>query len=242
MENDMYQWLENCIKEYYQFVRVLKKDAGKEILLYRHKELGKLVVVKKMEKPLPVYLKLVDTKHASLTQIYEVAVNDVSTLILEEYVDGVSIADLLETKTFSNEVMLRIAMQLCEGLYVLHINHIIHRDIKPENIWMLQDGTVKLMDFDASRIYREYEGKDTVVLGTVGYAAPEQYGEAQTDERTDIYALGILMNVMLTGKHPVQEMAGGAIGKIIEKCIMVNPRKRYASVLEVKKQLEKIRY
>ena len=242
MENEMYQWLENNIIEYYQLVRVLKRDTSKEILLYRHKELGKLLVVKRLAKSLPVYMKLVNVKHVSLAQILEVAVNHSSTLILEEYIDGVAIADLLEERTFPIEEMLQIAVQVCDALYVLHTNQVIHRDIKPENIWMLSDGTIKLMDFDAARIHRESEGKDTVVLGTVGYAAPEQYGEAQTDERTDIYSLGIVMNVMLTGKHPVQEMVGGAIGKIIEKCILVNPQKRYASVLEVKKQLEKIRY
>lgn len=87
-----------------------------------------------------------------------------------------------------------------------------------------------------------YSEKDTRTVGTIGYAAPEQYGEAQSDARTDIYGLGIMMNVMLTGKHPVNEMAAGKMGNIIEKCIMVNPNKRYKNVMEVKEKLNKLHY
>ena len=68
-------------------------------------------------------------------------------------------------------------------------------------------------------------------LGTTGYAAPEQYGITQTDERADIYSLGVLLNIMLTGKHPSRELASGRLGRIVQKCTMMNPGKRYKSVL-----------
>ena len=163
-------------------------------------------------------------------------------MILEEFIPGITIAERLEQETLSERYVKEIISQVCDGLYALHLNQIIHRDIKPENILVMKNREVKIMDFDAAKIYKMYSQKDTRTVGTIGYAAPEQYGEAQSDERTDIYGLGILMNVMLTGKHPVNEMAIGKIGNIIEKCIMVNPNKRYKHVMEVKEKLNKLRF
>lgn len=238
--NEMYQWLENNIREYYQFVRVLKKDDNKEILLYRYKRTGQPIVVKKMKDIIPVYERLVSIRHPVLTEVIEMASNEEITMVIEEYIDGITVADILETELLSLDTTRKICLQICDGLYVLHVNNVIHRDIKPENIFTLPDGSVKIADYDVARMYKNFEVKDTRILGTIGYAAPEQYGEAQTDEKSDIYALGILMNVMLTGKHPSQDAAKGKIGDIIEKCIMVNPKKRYKNILEVKEQLKKL--
>lgn len=238
--SEMYQWLENNIGEYYQFVRALKKDENKEILLYKHKSTGQSIVVKKMKDIIPVYERLVCIRHPALTEVIEMASSKDKVIVIEEYVNGISIADALETELLSPDATRKICLQICDGLYALHVNGVIHRDIKPENIFILPDGSVKIADYDAARMYKNDELKDTRILGTIGYAAPEQYGEAQTDEKSDIYALGILMNVMLTGKHPSQDAAMGKIGSIIEKCIIVNPKKRYQNILEVKKQLKKL--
>ena len=78
---------------------------------------------------------------------------------------------------------------------------------------------------------------DTQVLGTTGFAAPEQYGLSQSDARTDIYSLGVLMNVMLTGQHPSKRLAEGRMGRIIEHCPRVNPAKRYRDVLRLMEEL-----
>ena len=101
---------------------------------------------------------------------------------------------------------------------------------KPENV-IIRGSEAILIDFDASRIFKSDTNQDTQILGTTGYAAPEQYGIAQTDERADIYSLGVLLNIMLTGKHPSKELASGRLGRIVQKCTMVNPEKRYKSVL-----------
>ena len=241
-EIEMYQWLENNIKEHYQFVRVLKKNNSKEILLYQHKETKRAFVVRKLNSVLKVYKILTTFTHLALTRVVETATNESQTLVIEEYIDGISITDLLEIQSFTLESMCRICIEICDGLYALHTNQIIHRDIKPENIFILPDGMVKIIDYDTARIYCKYGKKDTVALGTIGYAAPEQYVEAQSDERTDIFAMGILMNVMLTRNHPVKEVAHGKIGSIIEKCIMVNPQKRYRNILELKEALNKLVY
>ena len=145
-------------------------------------------------------------------------------------------------RALSEDDVIRLGIDLCKALEYCQCQNIIHRDIKPENVMVMKGKKVKIIDFDAAKIYKMYSEKDTRTVGTIGYAAPEQYGEAQSDERTDIYGLGIMMNVMLTGKHPVNEMATGKIGNIIEKCIMVNPSKRYRDVMEVKEKLNKLRY
>lgn len=120
----------------------------------------------------------------------------------------------------------RITLQLCSALWVLHSLGAVHRDIKPENV-IIRGSEAVLIDFDASRIFKNESGGDTQILGTTGYAAPEQYGIAQTDQRADIYSVGVLLNIMLTGKHPSRELAPGKLGRIVQKCTMVNPKKRY---------------
>ena len=91
-----------------------------------------------------------------------------------------------------------------------------------------KNGRVVLIDFNASRKVSE-ACKDTVIMGTVGYASPEQLGVTQSDARTDIYAAGILLNVMLTGRHPTQGYAKGRAGSIVRKCTALNPEDRYQS-------------
>lgn len=98
------------------------------------------------------------------------------------------------------------------------------------------DGRVVLIDFDASRRVSN-NGKDTQIIGTVGYAAPEQLGLAQSDARTDIYATGVLMNVMLTGLHPTQQFARGRMGRIIRKCTHINPNERFQSAEKLSRAL-----
>lgn len=238
----MYQWMEENLKEYYTFVKVLKKKDCGEVLLYKHNQSGNYVVVKKLKGFYPAYERLLGVKQKNLPLIYEVCRNEAETLILEEFIQGITLTERLEQETLSESYVREIMSQVCDGLYALHSNQIIHRDIKPENIMVTKNREVKIIDFDAAKIHKIYSEKDMRTVGTIGYAAPEQYGESQSDERTDIYGLGIMMNVMLTGKHPVNEMATGKIGNIIEKCIMVNPNKRFKNVMEVKEKLNKLYY
>lgn len=119
---------------------------------------------------------------------------------------------------------------------MLHSLGAVHRDIKPENVIIRGDQAV-LIDFDAARIVKNRSDADTQVLGTTGYAAPEQYGISQTDGRADLYAMGILLNIMLTGKHPSKKLAGGRLGRIVQKCTMINPEKRYKNVLHLMESL-----
>ena len=108
----------------------------------------------------------------------------------------------------------------------------VHRDVKPENI-ILRGSDAILIDFDAARLHKPEHEADTQVLGTTGFAAPEQYGLSQSDLRTDIYSVGILINVMLTGQHPSKQLAPGRLGRVVERCTQVSPEKRYPNVLRL---------
>ena len=110
---------------------------------------------------------------------------------------------------------------------------IVYRDLKAENVMLTMDGKIKLVDFDISRKYQEGKKRDTRLLGTAEYAAPEQFGYFQTDQRTDIYAFGVLFNYMLTAKFPVELVTEGIYGEVIRKCTEMEPGKRYQSVDEI---------
>lgn len=109
---------------------------------------------------------------------------------------------------------------------------IVHRDVKPDNV-IIRGTEAVLIDFDASRIYKNENREDTQILGTTGFAAPEQYGLSQSDGRADIYALGVLLNIMLTGEHPSRKLASGRMGRIVQRCTMVNLEKRYKNILHL---------
>jgi hypothetical protein len=165
--------------------------------------------------------------------------------LIREYFEGVTLADYLRSRGPMPAVdMCAIALQLCGVLAYLHSRPkpVIHRDIKAENIIITEDQAVKLIDFDIAREYDETAGSDTVYYGTKAYSPPEQFGYAQTDARTDIYALGVLMLFMLTGSKEREQLAqieDIRYQRIIRKCLSFAPNDRYASVTALQKALEK---
>ena len=204
--------------------------------LLRHKQSGKRLVFREFEGSAQVYRRLLAVDCPNLPQIAEVAEQEGRVAVLEEYIGGDTLADLLEGALCTPEEAREIVLQLCRALWVLHSLGAVHRDVKPENV-ILRGREAVLIDFDASRVYKEDSDADTRVLGTTGYAPPEQYGLSQTDGRADIYAVGVLLNVMLTGKHPSRELAGGRLGRIVQKCTMMNPKKRYKNVIHLMESL-----
>lgn len=186
-----------------------------------------------------VYFVLKNLYHPNIANVYDVFADEDKITVLEEYVSGQTISEYLEDNLFSPEGVKNVVIALCDALDFLHSHKIIHKDIKPENVMLDSSGNVKLIDFDASRIYKPYQSKDTQIIGTIGYAAPEQYGFCQSDGRTDIYSLGVLINVMLTGKAPETKLYNGKLKKIIVKCTQHISDNRYQNVKELKKSLEK---
>lgn len=232
-------WLENVLAKQYRIVKVIKKNNKKEILLLENKDNHIRVVCRKYFEKInsDVYRILTKIIVPNLLEVYDVQEEENQTIILEEYVDGISVAELLADEKYTPYGMRRVIEQVCSGVEVLHRNQIILRDLKPENILIDSKGHVKVIDYDAAKIYKKENDADTVLLGTAGYAAPEQYGIVQSDMRTDIYALGVLINVMLTGEHPSRKMCKAKYKRVVEKCTKINPNDRYQSVQELKKHL-----
>ncbi len=214
----IYQYLLSSIDAEYETVKTIKNSERGCVSLLQNKQNGTRFIFRHYQGSGEVYRKLLSVSCRNLPKIMEAAEQDGMVAVLEEYIQGDSLAFLLAGACFTPAEARKITFQLCNALWVLHSLGAVHRDIKPENVI-------------ASRIFKSEISHDTQILGTTGYAAPEQYGITQTDERADIYSLGVLLNIMLTGKHPSKELANGKLGHIVQKCTMVNPKKRYKSVL-----------
>lgn len=231
-------WIDKIISEQYKLVKVLKNTDKTQICVYEHKELGKRLVKRSIEGTGEVYEILRTLSHPNIANVYEAFKSETGVTVLEEYVDGQTVGEYLLDNLYAPSGVKAIITSLCDALNFLHSNKIIHKDIKPENVMIDNNGNVKLIDFDAARIYKPYRSEDTKILGTTGYAAPEQYGLNQTDERTDIYAIGVLMNVMLTCEPPQKKLYNGKLKKVIVKCTQMIPDNRYQSIDELKRNLK----
>lgn len=208
--------------------RELKRSENGAVILLRDRTTGERMIYREFNGSPEAYRKLRTIHSQHLPRVYAVAVREGTVCTLEEYISGDSLAAILQSGTLPLETVRQIALQLCAALKELHGAGVVHRDIKPENILVRGQDAV-LIDFDASRLTKPEHDTDTQIMGTAGYAAPEQYGFSQTDARADIYAMGILLNEMLTGRHPAKSLAEGELRPVIEKCIEVNVDKRYAS-------------
>lgn len=234
----MHEWLETILKEKYQFVTCLRKTEKNEIVILEHKTLHKRIIKRTFLGNPEAYRKLLTLKHKNMTEILEVVEFEDKVIALEEYIDGVTLLDLINENLYKENQVKKLVGELCDVLSFLHSFNIIHRDIKPENI-MIENSTqiLKLIDFDSARIYKKYYPRDTEYLGTVGYTAPEQYGGV-SDRRTDIKQVGELMKVMLTGETSDKIPYSGKLADVIAKCIHISPDKRFQTAEELKRSLK----
>lgn len=228
----IYEALLRRVREEYDVEKTLKSGDRGVILLIRHKQTKTRYVFRSFSGVGEAYRKLLDVSCPHLPKIEDTAEKDGQVAVLEEYIQGDTLAYLLEGPPLSEDQAKDIAIQVSRALAVLHSLGIVHRDIKPENI-LLRGSEAVVIDFDASRISKPENTSDTRIMGTTGYAAPEQYGFSQTDARADIYALGVLMNEMLTKQHPASRLADGCLRPVIERCIEVNVDKRFSSAEEL---------
>ena len=220
----------------YTLVTVLSEKNDGLVMRLRNKENGRDLVLRSFPKYLDAYETLCDVRCENLPEIYESVALEDGQIVLEQYIDGLTLAQAMETGRYHYMGARKVMLGLCNALTVLHKRSLVHRDIKPENVMLDKDGRVVLIDFNASRNFSQ-GGIDTVILGTVGYAAPEQLGLLPTDARTHIYAAGVLLNVMLTGKHPSDRFASGWAGRIVRKCTALNPNDRYQTAKKLAQQL-----
>lgn len=229
---------EECALSFYRELAPLHEKHG--VYLVRHVQTGKLCV----KKQLTVYNKTVYDRLKTepipgLPRIYE-AVEDGGVLtVIEDYLHGETLAACLEReKTLPPARAADLMGQLCAIVSRLHKAKpaIIHRDIKPANIMLVED-RVYLLDLNAARQDCGAGTQDTALIGTAGYAAPEQYGFGTSDERTDIYALGVLYHEMLTGERELSTPVRGTAGRVIRRCTRLKPGERYASADALRKAL-----
>lgn len=191
---------------------------------------------------------LLEVRHTNIATVYDYLYANNNTYIIEEFIIGRTLQEILdEIGLFSETEVVRIMLDVCLGLeqFHSHIPPIVHNDIKTSNIMMREDGSIKLMDFDISRIVKEGANKNTRLFGTEEYASPEHYGFGQSEPSTDIYTLGVSMHEMLTGKGLTNERKmtyEGKLSRIIQKCIEVDKSKRYQDASELRVDLEKYLY
>ena len=202
---------------------------------------------------------LKELKHPYLPSIADIIENDDTIIIVMDYIEGRPLSDiLLEEGTIEEDKVVDYAIQLCDVLDYLHSQNppIIYRDLKPANIMLKPDGKITLIDFGTARKYNYDSVSDTTCLGTIGYAAPEQFaGETlrQTDARTDIYNLGATMYHLLTGVNPSEppyelypirrwdERLSNGLEKIILRATRKDPEKRFNDCKEMSYALQHFR-
>lgn len=225
------------LDETYENLAVLKKDT----FVVRHKQTGKIYVKKYVDKNLlPIYSRLPQINDRRFEKIFDYAADIQKGIIITEYISGMTLQEYRETKGFlSEQEACHIIGDLLQVLGKIHAVGIIHRDINPNNVMISNDGIVKLIDFNIARQKKGLQGTDTTILGTAGYAAPEQYGFSQTDERTDIYSIGVLWNTLLTGYLPSEKRYSCyPLEQIIQRCTEMDRRQRYQNVQEILDALE----
>ncbi len=218
-------------------------NEAHRVYLVQHIESHRMFV----EKHLTVYHKavfesLVNAPIHNIPRIYELVEDNLQLIVIEEYFDGVTLASQLEKGPLSESEAVKITCALCDIVEQLHSRTppIIHRDIKPSNIILTEDGDVKLVDLDAAKPYEGTADRDTQLIGTTGYAAPEQYGFGSSDVRTDIYAIGVLMAEMVHGSFSRSQLTNWPYDRIAEKCTRIDPALRFSSVKEVRSALAKL--
>lgn len=217
---------------FYRDIATLNEAHG--VTLVQHVE-TKAVYVKKTltvyDSRVFQYLK--DHPAPGIPNIEELVETDGQLHVIEEYISGRSLREILDTDgPLPVAGALSCLQQLCDILRPLHSLSppIVHRDIKPSNLLLTPAGRWYLVDFNAAKEASDTQARDTVLIGTVGYAAPEQYGFSASQPTADIYALGVLLNEMLTGKLPQQVLAQGPLAPVIQKCLRMEPARRYQTV------------
>ncbi|MCR5249235.1 MAG: serine/threonine protein kinase [Lachnospiraceae bacterium] len=205
-----------------------------DIILVRHGESGERFVKKILGTyDRSVYDYLQEHPVRNMPRIILLYEGENSLIVIEEYIEGKTLEELLQEGTFSEDFALSVTKKICSVLDELHhaLNGIVHRDIKPSNVMVGPDDSVYLLDLNIAKWYDESKSDDTEHMGTRNFAAPEQagFGMKASSEKTDVYALGMLMNVMLTGKFPKEEKAEGKLWPVIERCISLDPKDRFST-------------
>lgn len=236
----VYLAMDKRLNKQWAVKEIRKKGSGKNDEVIINSLIAEANLMKKLD-------------HPALPRIVDIIDNGQTIYVIMDYIEGESLDKILEEYGPQPEdVVLNWGIQICDALGYLHSQHppIIYRDMKPANIMLKPDGNLKVIDFGIAREYKEQNLSDTTVLGTRGYAPPEQHGSRQTDVRSDIYAFGMTLHHLLTGKDPrpaeyiyvpVRQWNPGlseGIEEIINKCTELSPEDRYQNCAELMYDLQ----
>lgn len=234
----VYLAMDKRLNKQWAVKEIRKKGSGKNEEIVVNSLLAEANMMKKLD-------------HPSLPRIVDIIDNGVTIYVVMDYIEGESLDKILnEYGAQPEEMVVNWAKQLCDALSYLHSQKppIIYRDMKPANVMLKPEGNIKIIDFGIAREYKEQNLADTTVLGTKGYAPPEQYS-GQTDPRSDIFALGMTMHHLLTGVDPRNgepyapvrqwnpELSEG-IETIIDRCVEPAAENRYQSCADLLYDLE----
>ncbi len=232
----------------YEALECLAHNEQGETLLVKDRKTGSLCVAKCYAGPnLPARngeaSLLRGFSHTGLPAFIGEYRNEAMRCVVRGFVEGEPLDRLVRSAPLNPRQAVGIILQLCDILTYLHNQSppVIHRDIKPQNVIVDEHGRVTLIDFGISRTYDEDARADTLCFGTRHYAAPEQYGFAQTDPRSDIYSLGVLLCWLLTGEEEIEQgkkaISDRRLLAVVEKCSAFDPRGRFKNAMQVKDAL-----
>ena len=230
----------------YEIVRQLGTGALGRVYLARHINLNVFRAIKCIslcqDRYATAYKEadiLKNLRHPYIPVIYDIEQDDDFVYIIEEYIEGMSVRDLISKAKFNTREVIRITLQLCNVMAYIHGNNIYYLDIKPDNI--IYDGNnIKLIDYGSA----VYDTDDVSIrMGTRGYAAPEMYGREKINAGSDVYSIGVLMLFMLTGRTDIsalRQVKNSSMRELIEACICHNNKERIISFDVLAKKLMKI--
>ena len=219
-------------------------DEPHGVALVQHTQTGRVYVKKTLTNfHTDIFRRLQKQPVYGMPVIREVIEDGSVLIIIEDYITGRPLSEILSEKgVISASLAVRTVRDVLVILAGLHAMQppVIHRDIKPSNILLTDDGRTVLLDLDAAKWYDRTESRDTKLIGTKGYAAPEQYGFGPSSPQTDIYGVGVLLNVCLTGAFPQDRKAEGPLGAVVARCTALEPANRYLSAMDVVAALDRI--
>ena len=229
----------------YRTIRVLAEGPGGLTELVRGPQ-GQVLVRKRIPQELAnvhAWMTLTRVESPLLPHIDSLYELNGDLVVVLSYVDGITLEELVgSTGPLGANEAVRYLCELCEAVGVLHANGIVHRDLSPGNV-VVAGGSARIIDLGNARVHSEGAPRDTTTLGTLGFAAPEQYGFAQTDARSDVYALGRLLGYMLTGVRPDdasfedalddRSLVPAPLAQVVRMATVFEPSGRYQSAAEM---------
>lgn len=245
MENTVKSFLALSDYDEYEMIQCLKDGDLVRVYLLYDRKCGRKLLLKCSEKEKDCLENeaeiLSRLKAEGIPALFRCFDHENCTFLFREYVEGQTLEEYMGDKgKLSERQAAEIGIKLCDLLSYLHSRRppVIHRDIKAENIVITDDKRIYIIDFDTARDYNPLSLQDTHIMGTPATAPPEQFGFGQTDERSDIYSLGVLLHQLVTGEINLKKgSAPGRIRKVIKRCTDFSPAARYKDAADLKKAL-----